>query len=92
MILDWSASPKPLKNLRTLSAGVSRKEPLLNGKARADGLVGALSWDQTWSAMNKLIVDSVAERRRSKIKPVDVKTNVKTPFDVKEGARRAAHV
>ena len=61
-------------------------------KARAEAYVGALSWDQTWSEMNKLIVDSVAERRRSKIKPVDVKTNVKTPFEVKEGARRAAHV
>jgi UDP-galactopyranose mutase len=59
----------------------------------ADGFVGALSWDQTWAAMNKLIINSIAEKRRPAVKPPDVKPDLNKPFEVKEGLRRsAAHV
>jgi UDP-galactopyranose mutase len=67
--------------------------PAPEWRKRADGFVGALSWDQTWGAMNKLIVDSIAKKRPPAVKPPDLSTNLNNTFDVKEGARRrAAHV
>jgi UDP-galactopyranose mutase len=67
--------------------------PAPEWRKRADGFVGALSWDRTWAAMNKLIVDSIAEKRRPTVKPPDLKTDLRKPFEANpEAKRRAAHV
>jgi UDP-galactopyranose mutase len=60
-------------------------------REQADGFVGRLSWNETWSAMNKLISDSIAEKRKPELSRTHSKSDV-TSNVVSEGARRAAHV
>lgn len=65
--------------------------PYPEWREQADAFVGKLSWNETWSAMNKLISDSIAEKQKPELNQTDSRTDVTSNF-VSKGARRAAHV